>query len=139
MLSAKVLATNEVVDVEGGDGLKCVKSKTRRSESQNLAKSQKLSQSGKSKSEKSKKLLKTRNLPNFDAIETGLNFLTPDAREAFNYLRLVFTKALILWHFDPKFYIQIKTDVSSYVIGDMLSQLFSETRPGRIVNKADLG
>ena len=52
------------------------------SKSQNLAKSgKKLSQSG--------------NSTNFDTIEAGPKFLTPDAKTAFNHLRLTFTKALI--------------------------------------------
>ena len=52
-----------------------------------LAKSRKLSKSGKPKGEKlakSKKLSKNGNSPNFGVIETGLKFLTPGAREAFN-------------------------------------------------------
>ena len=39
MLNARVFATNEVDDVEGGDKLKPVELKTRRSKSQKLAKS----------------------------------------------------------------------------------------------------
>ena len=39
-------------------------------------------------------------------------FLTPGAREAFNQLRQAFTKALILWHFDPECHIRIETDTS---------------------------
>ena len=34
-------------------------------------------------------------------------FLTPDAKEAFNQFKQVFTKALILWYFDPEWHIQI--------------------------------
>ena len=56
MLDAKVLAANEVSNVEDGDKLKRVNSKIRKSESQKSAKSQKLSKSEKSKSEKMKKL-----------------------------------------------------------------------------------
>ena len=89
--------------------------------SQKFAKSQKLSKSGKSKGKKSKKPSKNGNSPNFDAKNSGLNFLTPKARLAFNLLQLVFTKALIFWHFDPEYYIRIKTNVLSYAIGDVLS------------------
>ena len=55
------------------------------------------------------------------------SFLTPDARRAFTQLRQAFTEALILRHFDPERHIRIKTDVSGYVIGSVLSQMTSET------------
>ena len=96
VLGVKVLAANEVVDVEYSDQSKRIKSKTRISKSQNLAKSRKLSKSRKSKGEKSKKPSKSGNLPNFNAPKAGPSFLTPGAKEAFNRLWLVFTKALIL-------------------------------------------
>ena len=57
-----------------------------------------------------KKLSKSRNSTNFDATEDKPKFLTPDARTAFNRLWLAFTKALILWHFDPECHIWIETD-----------------------------
>ena len=41
----------------------------------------------------------------------GSDFLTPIARLAFNILRQVFIKALILHHFNLKHHIRIKTDV----------------------------
>ena len=88
---------------------------------QKSAKSQKSSKSEKSKGEKSKKLSKSRNSPNFNAKNTGPSFLTPEARSAFNHLRLAFTKAPILQYFDPKYHIQIKTDALGYAIGGMLS------------------
>ena len=53
-------------------------------------------------------------------------FLTSNAREAFNQLRQVFTKALILQHFDPECHIRTETDTSSYAIGEVLSQLTSD-------------
>ena len=69
-------------------------------------KSEKLSKSGKSKSKKiskfrnlaksEKKLLKSGNLTNFDAMGAGPKFLTPDARTAFNCLWLAFTETSIL-------------------------------------------
>ena len=101
VLGAKVLAANEVGSDGGGDdglsdGLKCVKPKTRRSESQKLSKS---GNSKGKKSAKSKKPSKSGNSSNFDAKEAGLSFLTPGAREVFNCLRLTFTEALILRHF----------------------------------------
>ena len=64
-----------------------------------LSKGLKLSKSGNSKgkkSAKSKKPSKSGNSPNFDAKEAGPSFLTPEARSAFNRLRLAFTEAPIL-------------------------------------------
>ena len=58
------------------------------------------------------------------------SFLTPDARQAFTQLRQAFTKAPILRHFDPKRHIRIETDASGCVIGDVLSQMTSETGHG---------
>ena len=111
-------------------------------------KSGKLSKSGKSKSEKTsksqnlaksgKKLSKSGNLTNFDATEIGPKFLTPDARTVFNRLRLAFTEAPILWHFDPECHIWIETNGSGYVIGRMLSQLISRINPNGVVTKTDL-
>ena len=51
------------------------------------------------------------------------DFLIPKARLAFTKLKQAFIKALILYHFDWKYYICIKTDISKYVIGKVLSQL----------------
>ena len=39
----------------------------------------------------------------------------------------MFTKALILRHFDPESHIRVKTDASGYAIGGVLSQMTSET------------
>ena len=83
----------------GGSSKELVK-KSGKLKGQNLAKSQKLSKSGKSKGKKSKKMSKSGNLPNFDATEARSSFLTPGARETFNCLRLAFTKAPILQHFN---------------------------------------
>ena len=55
----------------------------------------------------------------------AMGFLIPKARLAFNKLRKAFTKAPILQHFNPKYYIWIQTDASGYVIGKVLSQLTS--------------
>ena len=76
--------------------------------------------------------------PNFDAKDIGPSFLTAEARSAFNHLRLAFTKAPILWHFDPECHIWIKTDASSYAIGSMLSQLAFGTSHDGIVTKTKL-
>ena len=72
-----------------------------------------------SKNEKSRKLTR---VPNIEAIGEP-NFLTSDAKEAFNHLRLAFIKAPILRHFDLKSHIRIETDTSGYAIGGVLSQL----------------
>ena len=120
-------------EVDGfGGGVEHAK-KSGKLKGQELAKSQKSSKSGKSKGEKSKKPPKSENLPNFDAKDTGPSFLTLKARSAFNCLRLTFTEAPILWHFDPECHIWIKTDASGYVIGDLLSQLASKTSLDGIV------
>ena len=53
----------------------------------------------------------------------AIGYLIPIARLAFTQLKKVFTKAPILWYFDPEYYIRIETDVSGYAIGRVLSQL----------------
>ena len=73
VLGARVLAANEIYDVGDSDRSKHVELETGRSKSQKLAKSR-----------KSKKLLKSGNLPNFNAKKARPNFLTPGAKEAFN-------------------------------------------------------
>ena len=125
-------------EVDGFGGRVEHAKKSGKSKSQESAKSQKLSKLGKSKGEKSKKPPKCGYLPNFDAKNTGPNFLTPKARSAFNRLRLAFTKAPILRHFDPECHIRIETDASGYAIGGVLSQLASGTSPGGVVTKTDL-
>ena len=116
--------------VDGG-GIEIAK-KSRKLKGQKTSKSQKLSKSGKNSS-------KSGNSPNFGATESGPSFLTPKARSTFNRLRLAFTKAPILWHFDPECHIWIETDVLGYAISDVLSQLPSRTSPDGAVTKADLG
>ena len=54
-------------------------------------------------------------------MEAGTSFLTPKARAAFNRLRLAFTKAPILQHFDLECHIRIKTNASGYAISGVLS------------------
>ena len=95
--------------------------KSEKLKGQNLAKFQKLSKSEKSKGEKLKKLSKSRNLLKFNAMEAGLSFLTLDAREAFNRLRLAFIEASILQYFDSECHIRIKTDVLGYAINSILN------------------
>ena len=51
------------------------------------------------------------------------SYLALNARQAFTQLRHAFSKAPILYHFDPKCHIRIETDVSGYAIGGVLSQL----------------
>ena len=102
-IANKVFAADEIDGVEGSNESieKCGKlSKTGK-----LSKSRKSSKSGKSKSEKmsksrnlaksGKKLSKSWNSTNFDATEDGPKFLTPNAKTAFNCLRLAFTEAPI--------------------------------------------
>ena len=134
LVANEMLAANEVGGVKGSDELIEKYGK--------LLKTRKLSKSGNLKGKKlakSKKPSKSGNSPNFNATEAGPSFLTPKAKIAFNRLRLAFTKALILWHFDPKCHIWIETDVLGYAIGGMLSQLASWTSPDKIITKANLG
>ena len=129
--------SNGEFDGIGGDGMEHAK-KSEKAKGQKSARFQKSSESRKSKGEKSKKPPKIGNSPNFDAKDTRPSFLTPEARSAFNRLRLAFTKAPILRHFDPECHIWIETDESGYAIGDMLSQLTSGTSLNKVVTKADL-
>ena len=136
------LTSERVGNGEGGDNVhgsgveiakKSSKSKGQKtSKPQKSAKSRKLSKLGKNWS-------KSGNSPNSGTTETEPSFLTPEARLAFNRLRLAFTKAPILWHFDLECHIQIETDASGYAIGGVLSQLASGTSPDGVVTKTDLG
>ena len=85
-----------------------------------------------------KKLSKSGNLIIFDVMEIGPKFLTTNAKRAFNRLRLAFTKASILWHFDLKCHIWIETDASGYAISGMLNKLTLGTNPNEIITKANL-
>ena len=51
----------------------------------------------------------------------AIGYLTPKARLIFTKSRKAFTKALILWYFDPKCYIRIETVTSGYTISEVLS------------------
>ena len=138
LVANEIFAADKVDGIEGGNKLieKCEKlskigksfksqklSQSGKTKSKKSSKSRKSSQFGKTKSKKSskyqklsksrktksEKMFKSRNLAksgkkssksgnstNFDATEDGPKFLTPDARTAFNRLRLAFTEAPIL-------------------------------------------
>ena len=64
-----------------------------------------------------KKLLRSKNL------NKATGYLTSNARQTFIKLKQVFTKALILQHFDSEYHIWIETDASSYAISRILGQL----------------
>ena len=115
----------------GGDSVEHAK-KSGKLKGQKMSKSQKSAKSRKN-------LSKSGNSPNFDVTEAGPSFLTSGARKIFNRLWLALNKAPILWHFDPKCHIQIKTDALVYAIDGVLSQLVFGTRLDKIVAKTDLG
>ncbi len=54
------------------------------------------------------------------------DFLTPEAKKAFIYLRKAFIKAPILRHFDLERHIRIETDDLGYAISGVLSQMISD-------------
>ena len=87
---------------------------------------------------KNKKFRKLTRMPNIGAIREP-NFLTFNAKKAFNHLRLVFIKASIFQHFDLEIHICIQTDVSSYIIGKVLGQLNldSNVAPNNLNSKSD--
>ena len=89
-----------------------------------------------SKNEKSRNSTR---VPNIGA--TGEpNFLTPDAKKAFNHLRLAFIEAPILRHFDLESHIRIETDASGYAITRVLSQLnLDSDAPLNDLDKSDFG
>ena len=125
--SKKNDGNGEVNEVDvGGNGVERAKKSEKTSKSRKLSKSR-------------KKSPKSGNSTNSDAMEKGPKFLTLDVRTAFNRLRLAFTKAPILWHFDPECHIWIEIDVSGYAIDGVLCQLTFGTNPNGLVTKADLG
>ncbi len=100
----------------------------------NLSTIANLAESKKSKLTKSKKS----DLPkaNFAKINSRTDFLTFEAKKAFINLQKAFTEAPILRHFDPKYHIQIKTDVLEYAIGGVLSQItFNQYFSGHVTHK----
>ena len=71
---------------------------------------------------KNKKSRNSTHVPNIGA--TGeYNLLTPNAKKVFNHLWLAFIEAPIFQHFDLESHIRIETDISSYAIAGVLSQL----------------
>lgn len=60
-------------------------------------------------------------LNNMKKMSSGADFVISKARLTFTYLKKAFTKALILYHFNPERHIQIKTDTSSYAISGILN------------------
>ena len=71
---------------------------------------------------KNKQSMKLTHMPNIQATKKP-NFLTSNAKKAFNHLRLTFINVPILQYFDLKSHIQIVIDVPGYAIGGVLSQL----------------
>lgn len=67
------------------------------------------------------KTARSKNVVQPKELKTG--FLTAKAKLAFIELRQAFIKALILYHFNLKYQIQIETDILGYVISGILSQL----------------
>ena len=88
----KVFATNKVSGIEGDNEL--IKKYRKLSKTGKLSKIRKLFKFQKLAKSK-KKLLKSENLPNFNAKKNEPSFLNPNAKTVFNYLRLAFTKVLI--------------------------------------------
>lgn len=52
-----------------------------------------------------------------------MEFLIPGARLAFTKLRKAFNTALIMYHYDRKYHIWIQTNLSSYDISGIFSQV----------------
>ena len=90
---------------------------------------------------KNSKFKKLTYIINIKAMEKP-NFLTLDAKKAFNHLRLAFIEALILQHFDLESHIQIKTNALGYAIGGVLSLLNLDSNASSNnsnLNKSDFG
>ena len=93
------------------------------------------------KTTKSKILVKFKNddFPKSRPEKAKTGFFTPKARLAFTQLRQAFVKAPILYHFDLKSQIRIKTDALGYAIGGILNQLSSRIRPDGVITEDNLG
>ena len=50
-------------------------------------------------------------------------FLTPNIKKTLNHLKQMLIKASIFWHFNLEKHIQIETNISSYSMSGVLSQL----------------
>lgn len=72
------------------------------------------------KSKKLIKLKKTKLAKVKNLIYLGLGVLISKAREFFIKLNLLFIEILLFNYFDLKYYIHIKTDISSYIIGKII-------------------
>ena len=64
-----------------------------------------------------------KSLFSFENLYGAAKYLTLDAKLAFTKLKKAFTIAPILQYFDPKYNIWIETDMSDYIIGEILRQL----------------
>ena len=53
--------------------------------------------------------------------KTKSSFLIFEAKIAFIYLRQIFTKAIIFYHFDLEYHIGIETNISDYAIDGILN------------------
>lgn len=67
------------------------------------------------------KLAKSKNSNTSNHIAGVLGFFNPKTRLAVPKLRLLFTKVLMLNHFESDYYICIKLDISNYTIRGILS------------------
>lgn len=61
-----------------------------------------------------------------DLVKVRARFFSLRARLAFTKLRQAFIKAHILDSFDPEYHIWVETDVSDYIISEVLSHLTLE-------------
>ena len=59
--------------------------------------------------------------------KNGSNYLTPDAKSAFNQLRQAFIEMPIFQNFNPKQYIRVETDAFGHAIDGVLSQLINDS------------
>ena len=90
----------------------------------------------KSKNNKSRSLM---HIPNIKAMKKPI-FFTFNAKKTFNCLKQIFIKTLILQHFNLKYYIWIKIDVSRYIINKVLSELILNFNiPLNNLNKSNFG
>lgn len=87
---------------------------------------------------KFKRLFKNENLFNFDTI-VRLSFLIPNTKTNLNCLQVTFIEIPIFWYFYVGGHILIETNVLSYTINDILSQLVLKNNLDGIVTKIDLG
>ena len=82
-------------------------------------------------------MAKNKNLPKNNTIKESC-FLISNIKIIFNYLWLVFFKALIFWYFDLKYYIWSKTNRLGNAINNMLSWLIFRISLNKVITKFDL-